>query len=60
FHQQWPALAQQFSDEETIGGQPEDFAIAVQPLLDGPLSEANIKAMFDDLGRMIEQATARW
>jgi hypothetical protein len=60
FHEQWPALAQQFADEETTSGQPVDFVTAVQPLLDGPLSEANIKAMFDDLGNMIERATARW
>jgi hypothetical protein len=60
FHKQWPALAQQFADEKTIGAHPSEFAEAVKPLLEGPLSEASIEAMFNSLGRMIEQSTARW
>ena len=60
FHKQWPSLAQQFADEKTIGTHPAQFAEAVKPLLEGPLSVANIEAMFNSLGRMIEQATARW
>ena len=60
FHKQWPALTQQFADEKTMGAQPANFAAAVQPLLEGPLSEASIEAMFDDLGSMIRQATASW
>jgi hypothetical protein len=60
FHKQWPALAEQFADEKTIGAHPADFSAAVQPLLEGPLSEASIEATFKDLGKMLEQATARW
>ena len=60
FHKQWPALTQQFADKKTMGAQPANFAAAVQPLLEGPLSEASIEAMFDDLGSMIRQATASW
>jgi DNA repair exonuclease SbcCD ATPase subunit len=60
FHKQWPALAQQFADEKTIGAHPADFAAAVKPLLDGELSQTSIEAMFNDLGAMIKQATAKW
>jgi hypothetical protein len=60
FHNRWPALAKQFADEKTIGAHPTEFAIAVEPLLEGTLSQDNIEAMFGDLGKMIEQATARW
>jgi chromosome segregation ATPase len=60
FHKQWPALARQFADEKTIGAHPADFASAVEPLLQGPLSESSIEAMFDSLGTMIQQATAQW
>lgn len=60
FHKQWPALAHQFADEKTIGASPADFSSAVEPLLEGPLSQSNIEAMFNSLGTMIEQATAQW
>jgi chromosome segregation ATPase len=60
FHRQWPELARQFADEKAIGAQPADFAAAVEPLLEGPLSQASIEAMFNDLGVMIERATAAW
>jgi hypothetical protein len=57
---QWPALAQQFADEKTIGAHPADFSAAVKPLLEGTLSEANIEAMFKELGATIQRATAAW
>jgi chromosome segregation ATPase len=60
FHGQWPALAEQFTDEERIGAHPAEFSASVQPLLEGPLSQANIEAMFNHLGEMIEKATAAW
>ena len=60
FHKQWGELAQRFADDEVIGEHPADFAAAVQPLLEGPLSQAKIERMFDDLGAMIQRATARW
>lgn len=60
FHEQWPALAKQFTDEEVIGAHPAQFTAAVEPLLEGPLSQASIEAMFGDLAGMIKQATAQW
>jgi hypothetical protein len=60
FHKQWPALTKQFSDEKTIGSHPTEFAVAAEPLLAGSLSQDNIEAMFGELGKMIEQATAGW
>jgi hypothetical protein len=60
FHQQWPVLRREFVDEETVGAHPAEFAARVQPLLEGPLSEERIKAMFDALGSMIERAAAQW
>jgi hypothetical protein len=60
FHDQWPALASQFADEKTIGLHPTEFAAEVAPLLEGPVSQATIERTFDDLGTMIQQATARW
>ncbi len=60
FHDQWPALARRFADEATIGQHPADFAAEVEPLLAGPLSQASIEGMFDELGAMIRKATARW
>lgn len=60
FHKQWPTLARQFHDEKTHAAQPAAFAIAIQPLLEGPLSQASIESMFNDMGAMIERATANW
>ena len=60
FHQQWTVLRTQFLDEETVGAHPAEFAAQVEPLLKGPLSEPNVKAMFEALGAMVEQAAAQW
>ena len=60
FHQQWPALAKQFSEEKVIGAHPASFSVAVESLLTGPLSQATIEAVFQDLGDMIERSTAAW
>jgi hypothetical protein len=60
FHQQWPALAKQFAEEKAIGAHPASLYVAVESLLAGPLSQANIEAVFQDLGDMIERATAAW
>jgi archaellum component FlaC len=60
FHKQWPELAHRFADEKAIGGNPAQFSAAVKPLLEGPLSQASIERMFDDLGTMIERTAAQW
>jgi DNA repair exonuclease SbcCD ATPase subunit len=60
FHKQWPSLAQQFADEETVGAGPEQFSSTVKPLLEGPLSEARIEDMFSALEAMIKQSTKAW
>lgn len=60
FHDQWPALAQRFADEQIIGQHPADFSAQVEPLLQGPLSEPSIEATFQELGKTIERAAAAW
>ena len=60
FNKQWGELAQRFADDAVIGEHPTDFCTNVQPLLDGPLSQASIEKMFNDLGAMIQRATANW
>lgn len=60
FHKQWPALAQRFTDEEVIGSHPIAFSGAVKPIVEGPLSQDSIEAMFRALGAMIERSTSRW
>jgi DNA repair exonuclease SbcCD ATPase subunit len=60
FHKQWSELAQRFADEEQIGHHPAEFSAAVKPLLEGSLSEPSIAGMFEELGRMLKQATAAW
>lgn len=60
FHKQWVTLKGQFSDEAAIGAHPAAFSAAVRPLLEGPLSQASIEAMFGDLGKMLERASAAW
>ncbi len=60
FHNQWAELVEKFSDEKGIGQHPAGFADSIRPLLAGPLSEANIEAMFADLGASITEATAAW
>lgn len=60
FHHQWPELARRFADEKTIGQHPADFQAQVEPLLEGPLSEASIEASFQELGKAIERAAAAW
>ena len=60
FHDQWPDLARRFADEDVIGQQPADFRAEVEPLLQGPLSEANVEASFQALGKAIERAAAAW
>jgi hypothetical protein len=60
FHKQWNELNGRFSDEAAIGAHPAAFSAAVRPLLEGPLAQASIEAMFADLGKMIERAVAAW
>ena len=60
FHNQWPDLARRFADENVIGQQPADFRAEVEPLLQGPLSEASVEASFQALGKAIEHAAAAW
>lgn len=60
FHKQWPALAEQFADEKTIGQNPVQFSANVKPLLEGPLAQAEIERMFGEMGDMIKRATAHW
>jgi hypothetical protein len=60
FHRKWPVLAKRFADEAQISAQPAEFAAAVRPLVDGPLSRERIEQQFGALNTMIQQATAKW
>jgi len=60
FHKQWPPLAERFADEKTIGVSPAEFSTNVKPIVEGPLAQAEIEAMFNDMGEMIKKATAGW
>lgn len=60
FQKQWPALALKFADEKEIRSHPAAFSAAVKPIVEGPLSEDSIEAMFRALGAMIQQSTSRW
>jgi hypothetical protein len=60
FHSQWSVLSRRFSDEAAISAHPAGFSESVAPLLEGPLSQARIESMFDEMGATIERATAQW
>ncbi len=60
FHQVWPALTEQYADEKAVGTHPASFSATVEPLLEGPLSQSEIEASFNDLGAMIERSAAAW
>jgi hypothetical protein len=60
FHAQWDGLAQKVGDDGRLCANPADFLAIVRPVMEGDLSEARIKAMFDGLGRALDDATQRW
>jgi predicted nucleic acid-binding Zn-ribbon protein len=60
FHTQWDGLAQQVQDDGRLCANPADFLTIVRPVMEGDLSEARIKAMFDGLGQALDEATQPW
>lgn len=60
FHKHWEGLYQKVQDDRQISAFPEEFMAAIQPVIDKDLSESHIKAMFENLGRALNQATKSW
>jgi chromosome segregation ATPase len=60
FHAQWDGLAHKVQDDGRLCANPADFLAIVRPVMEEDLSEARIKAMFDGLGRALDDATQRW
>jgi predicted nucleic acid-binding Zn-ribbon protein len=60
FHAQWQDLAQKVRDDGHLCNNPTEFLAIVRPVMENDLSEANIKAMFDDLGEALDAATYKW
>ena len=60
FHEQWEGLAQKVRDDGHLCAHPTEFVAAVEPVVQGDLSEANIKAMFEGMGQALDDATLGW
>lgn len=60
FHQQWDALRAKVKDEKALGQHPAQFSALFDAEVQGPLSEANIKRMFDSLSSSLSAATRGW
>lgn len=60
FHEQWDGLHQKVCDDRRLCAHPAEFVAAIGPVMEENLSEANIKAMFEELGQALKRATSRW
>lgn len=60
YHKQWDGLRQKVRDDGIHCANPVKFVTAVRPVVEGDLSEASIKAMFDGLGQALNRATHKW
>jgi hypothetical protein len=60
FHQQWDGLRAKLKDEQALVQHPADFIALFDAEVKGPLSEAQIAAMFDSLSRSLQAATRGW
>jgi chromosome segregation ATPase len=60
FHKQWDDLRAKVKDEEALGRHPSEFSALFDSEVKAPLSEANIKRMFDSLGSSLSAATRGW
>jgi hypothetical protein len=47
-------------DEKTLGHNPTQFSALFDAEVRGPLSEANLKRMFDSLSDSLQSATRGW
>jgi division protein CdvB (Snf7/Vps24/ESCRT-III family) len=60
FHEQWDDLRDKVKDEKTLGHNPTQFSALFDAEVKGPLSEANLKRMFDSLSDSLQSATRGW
>jgi hypothetical protein len=60
FHTQWQDLAQKVRDDGHLCNNPTEFLAIVGPVMENDLSEANIKAMFENMGEALDAATYEW
>jgi chromosome segregation ATPase len=60
FHQQWEGLAKMVRDDGHLCAHPPEFVALVKPVIEGNLSQSNVKQMFESLGGALNQATSRW
>lgn len=56
FHRQWDGLREMVLDEKTICEHPMDFVKAMEPIMEGQLSNPAISRMFDSLGGALSRA----
>ena len=60
FHAQWDGLAKKVRDDGRLCANPTEFLAIVRPVMEQDLSETNVKAMFDGMGRALDDATRQW
>ncbi len=60
FHKQWDDLRGKLKDEQALAQHPGEFSALFDAEVKGPLSEANIKRMFDSLSGALTAATQGW
>jgi chromosome segregation ATPase len=60
FHAQWGDLRDKVRDDGHLCANPAEFVAFAQPVMEGALNEANIRAMFEGLGQALNRATQRW
>ena len=60
FHKQWDDLRGTLKDEQRLAQHPGEFSALFDAEVKGPLSEANIKRMFDSLSGALTAATQGW
>jgi len=60
FHAQWDGLAQKVRDDGHLCANPSEFLAIVRPVMEEDLTTEAIKAMFESLGRALDDATHEW
>ena len=60
FHERWDGLAQKVRDDGRLCAHPSEFLAIIRPVMEKDLAGENVKAMFESLGRALDQSTQRW
>ncbi len=60
FHQRWDELRGKVKDEKKLGQNPAQFSSLFEAEVGDWLAEANIKRMFESLGKSLTAATQGW